>query len=324
FTVTVTPAPVLDAVGDLSDCESITLPSLSVGSYYTDAEHTQLLTDTTFTEAGVTTVYVYAQTNGDPDCSSSAFFTVTVGAPPAVPTLGDVEACGSYTLDLGALEGFPGAGYYSQEGGQLPITGPITQTQVVYVYAGDATNPNCFSQSQFTVTITPAPGVSVVGECQGANFVLTAFDSDGVAFPSGTEYEWVDSDGNFVDNTASITVTQEGTYTVTVSIPNGEGRCFSDGEPYLVTSTSCTIQKGISANNDGINDYFDLVGQNVGKLEIYNRYGIKVYEMNDYSNQWYGQSDKGEELPDGTYYYVIMYKTDTATKTGWIYINRKN
>ncbi|NMH28464.1 choice-of-anchor L domain-containing protein, partial [Flavobacterium silvaticum] len=40
FTVTVTPAPVLDAVGDLSDCESITLPSLSVGSYYTDAEHT--------------------------------------------------------------------------------------------------------------------------------------------------------------------------------------------------------------------------------------------------------------------------------------------
>ena len=89
------------------------------------------------------------------------------------------------------------------------------------------------------------------------------------------------------------------------------------------SSTSCRIQKGISANNDGENDFFDLEGQDVANLQIFNRYGVKVYSRRDYTNQWYGQSNDGEELPDGTYYYMIDYNAGES-KTGWIYINRKN
>jgi gliding motility-associated-like protein len=85
---------------------------------------------------------------------------------------------------------------------------------------------------------------------------------------------------------------------------------------------TCTIQKGISPNNDGRNDNFDLSGYNVSKLEIFNRYGTIVYSKNNYEDEWYGQSDNGNELPDGTYYYVIKF-TDIETKTGWIYINRE-
>lgn len=87
-----------------------------------------------------------------------------------------------------------------------------------------------------------------------------------------------------------------------------------------VDSVSCVIQKGISPGDGSKNDFFDLAGMNVRKLEIFNRYGTKVYSQLNYSREWYGQSDKGEELPDGTYYYVI--ERDTETKTGWIYINR--
>ena len=84
----------------------------------------------------------------------------------------------------------------------------------------------------------------------------------------------------------------------------------------------CEIQKGISPNNDGLNDNFQLEAFNVSKLEIYNRYGTKVYNKNNYENEWYGQSNGGQELPDGTYYYVITF-TDMDAKTGWIYINRE-
>lgn len=83
----------------------------------------------------------------------------------------------------------------------------------------------------------------------------------------------------------------------------------------------CAIQKGISPNKDGLNDFFDLEAYNVDKLEIFNRYGILVYSKIGYENEWYGQSDTGNELPDGTYYYVISF-ADKETKTGWIYINR--
>jgi gliding motility-associated-like protein len=92
-------------------------------------------------------------------------------------------------------------------------------------------------------------------------------------------------------------------------------------------SVSCDIQKGISPKGTGAgdnkNDFFDLAGQNVKKLEIFNRYGTKVYSKANYVNEWYGQSDKGDELPDATYFYVIEYNAGGSAKTGWIYINRE-
>ena len=116
-----------------------------------------------------------------------------------------------------------------------------------------------------------------------------------------------------------MTVSGAATYTVTVSVAGCSGF-----EPVTAASTSCLIQKGISANGDGTNDFFDLEGFNVRRLQIFNRYGSKVYERANYTKEWKGQSDKGDELPDGTYYYVIERRDGEPTETGWIYINRKN
>ena len=91
---------------------------------------------------------------------------------------------------------------------------------------------------------------------------------------------------------------------------------------YTVVTNVCTIQKGISPNGDGLNDSFDLSSFNVRTLQIFNRYGTKVYGRSNYSNEWSGQSDNGNELPTGTYYYVIEFN-DSPSKTGWIYINRE-
>jgi len=93
-------------------------------------------------------------------------------------------------------------------------------------------------------------------------------------------------------------------------------------KPVVVESTFCDIQKGISPNNDGKNDYFDLAGFNVKKLTIFNRYGTEVYTRTNYTNEWRGQSSKDKELPDGTYYYVIE-RSGVPSKTGWIQINRQ-
>ncbi len=91
-----------------------------------------------------------------------------------------------------------------------------------------------------------------------------------------------------------------------------------------VDNIFCGIQKGISVNNDNRNDYFDLRLLEVKKLTIFNRYGMIVYNKSDYYNEWIGQSNTGDELPDGVYYYVIDFKnTELAAKTGWIYINRE-
>ena len=73
----------------------------------------------------------------------------------------------------------------------------------------------------------------------------------------------------------------------------------------------------ISPDGDGLNDTFvlfcsgDLVDNH---LEIYNRWGQLVYEIDDYDcsaegglNCWEGQTQGGENLPEGAYYYVLEY-----------------
>jgi gliding motility-associated-like protein len=68
--------------------------------------------------------------------------------------------------------------------------------------------------------------------------------------------------------------------------------------------------EAITPNGDGINDLWLLTNGNGCltniKAQVFNRYGAKVYESNNYQNNWNG-TYKGDPLPDGTYYYIVNY-----------------
>ncbi len=99
------------------------------------------------------------------------------------------------------------------------------------------------------------------------------------------------------------------------------GNC-SKTLPYTVDGITCQIQRGISPGGTaGLNDNFDLSGFGVKKISIFNRYGKEVYSKTNYVNEWHGQTSNGDELPTGTYFYMIDSES-AGQKTGWIYINR--
>jgi gliding motility-associated-like protein len=149
-------------------------------------------------------------------------------------------------------------------------------------------------------------------------YVLKVLPVDGSFDPDNVTYVWTGPDG-FSSDKQEFTVPVKGTYIVTVTTDNGcIGESFND-----VLQTYCDIPKGISPNGDGMNDNFDLSGLDVKQVEIFNRYGQQVYSQSSYTNQWHGQNNKGDELPTGTYYYVIE-RHNGETKTGWVYINRQN
>jgi gliding motility-associated-like protein len=59
-------------------------------------------------------------------------------------------------------------------------------------------------------------------------------------------------------------------------------------------------------------------------ISIWNRWGIEVYRSDRYLNDWDGKY-KGSPLPDGTYYYVLQFTTETGEKVnraGFITIHR--
>ena len=168
-----------------------------------------------------------------------------------------------------------------------------------------------------TVTIIPEISVELSAVCDGPDFTITALPVAGSFNPVTAIYEWTGPNGYTFgpSSNPSIVVVATGTYTSTVTF-NGCTHVNSQE----VNSTTCSIQKGISPNGDGDNEEFILA--DVKALSIFNRYGSKVYSHgSNYTNQWHGQSNGGNELPDGTYYYVITRNSGESI-TGWIYINR--
>ena len=297
---------------DLTVCGSYLLPVLSVGGYFNLPGGNGPIDGTVAYGPGTYTIYVYGQTSTVPNCTSESSFILTVNPAPDVAPVADVIACTSYVLPA-----LTAGAYYSSAGGVDPITGPVTQTQTVYVYDSVGTAPNiCSDQEMFQVTINDLPQFTIEGGCQGNDYVLSSTPVGN--FEGTVSYQWTDSQGLPVANGdgPSVTVTEPGNYTLTVTTQG----CPNDND-FNVVAISCGIQRGISPGDGGKNDFFDLAGQNVKKLEIFNRYGTRVYSQVNYSREWYGQSDKGDELPDGTYFYVIV-RENMADKTGWIYINR--
>jgi large repetitive protein len=41
------------------------------------------------------------------------------------------------------------------------------------------------------------------------------------------------------------------------------------------------------------------------ELIVFNRWGDIVFRASPYINNWQGVNSKGEDLPDGTYYYIL-------------------
>lgn len=202
-----------------------------------------------------------------------------------------------------------------------------TSVSDVYTFTPDANQ--CATPTTLTVTLESAFSFAIDGACQGNAFILEPFATENSFDENTSSYNWVyngntvgtDFDFNateYLSNNTSVTLPMVVTLTITTS----EG--CSNTATYTVTRVFCDIQNGISPNNDGKNEFFDLRLLNVRNLNIFNRYGTIVYSKGNYTNEWKGQSDKGEELPDGTYYYVIEFNDNQAAKTGWIYINRQN
>ena len=76
-------------------------------------------------------------------------------------------------------------------------------------------------------------------------------------------------------------------------------------------SKDIVIPNLITDNNDGRNDFFRILNlPPKTKLEIFNRWGDRVFESADYTNDW-----RGEE---GVYYYLL--KTGDRSYKGWIQV----
>lgn len=118
-----------------------------------------------------------------------------------------------------------------------------------------------------------------------------------------------------------LTVNQNKIYTLSAT---GQGNCTATDTIMVVALKKIEVPNAFSPNGDGINDTWEIKNLKdypIVTVEIFNRYGQKVYNSNRYSASWDGRVN-GKPIPVGVYYYIIDFRGHYPTLTGSLTILR--
>jgi len=258
-------------------------------------------------------------------CVVSDTINIGMGASFLVDLGGDVnnivDLCGEVEYVINPIiTGVDPAGVtYLWNTGETTPTITVTESGVFNVVV---TYEGCTQSDEVVVSLGTLPqfdlGEDII-KCAEEEIILDATPTN-VTDLSQFTFLW--SNGA---TTPTISVVDEGLYTVDVTGANG---CVETSEidVRFYANQGCVISQGISPGVSlGFNDNLDLEflndRSNITELTIFSRLGNRVFEMNDYTNQWFGQDNDGNELPVGTYFYVIELESEDPI-TGWIYLNR--
>ncbi len=97
--------------------------------------------------------------------------------------------------------------------------------------------------------------------------------------------------------------------------------CVADTE-IVLTVYELFIPSVITPNGDKENEYFVIPGDSVQvELIVFDRWGNTEYTSDHYLNNWNGRNNKGTELPDDTYFYVLKFRNGMIRK-GSVLIRR--
>lgn len=118
--------------------------------------------------------------------------------------------------------------------------------------------------------------------------------------------------------------------TITSRIPNTQDYKIYTIASILKTGNDIVVYNGMTPDGNGINDTLiirGIEGIAGNQLYIYNRWGVLVYQMDNYDNSFNGVSNArstlkaDDELGAGTYYYVLKLP-EQPDLAGYFYINR--
>ena len=260
----------------------------------------------------VTIAYTVKGTGGCTDAIASRTITISALANAGIIS-GTDTICSNGTTTFSSTQ--PNGSWSSSETSIATInsagiiTGISSGTSIIsYTVTGIGGCPNAVATKNVSVS---NPLVSITADCIDANYTLTAITKE-----ANPTFNWFKGTTALTETSNTLIVKAVDNYKVIVT-SNG---CTAEATEN-VSFFYCDIPRGISPNGDNKNDFFDLSNLHVNKLEIFNRYGVKVYSKSNYKKEWNGTTDSGQELPDATYFYVIEFESG-KTKTGWVFINK--
>lgn len=246
----------------------------------------------------------------DSTCSTSQNVVVGNGVVVAGASITDSTTC-SYTSDGQIhITGNSGNAPYSYEifntsGVSLDSNGTGFFSVGAGTYVYNIYDVNGCSYTDTAIVGSPAPVVAAFTESPdwGVEPLTVTFTNQS---QNATNYVWY-IDSVTMNSTNAVYTFNEGNYTITLFATDGV--CVdSVSQNLTVVATSYIIVPNVfSPDGNMQNDYFYIKYHRITEfhIELYNRWGRKIYESDDVNFKWDGKNKGGHNMDDGTYFYII-------------------
>jgi gliding motility-associated-like protein len=219
--------------------------------------------------------------------------------------------------------GYTGTGTFTGKGiSSSGLFGPAEAGAGIFTISYTFVAQNgCSHTVSRDITVNPTPTVkagSNTSLLEGETLLLAAS-----ARGKGLIYKWAPSTGLDHDDVLNpvCSAVDNTTYTLTVTSSDG---CVAKDEIFVKVLKKLGVINTFTPNGDGFNDTWTikyLESYTGNTVDIYNRYGEKVYSSVGYGIPWDG-TYKGANLPSGTYYYIINPKNGRKVVSGSVTIIR--
>jgi len=198
---------------------------------------------------------------------------------------------------------------------------PLVGTNVIFTIVATNNGPNT------------AVGITIDDTLQNGYTYVTSSTTKGTYNPS-TGIWSIDTLYNGASATLTLTATVNvtGVYKNTATIKgNGVDKNPLDNISWVETFPSdFFIPQGFSPNGDGTNDLFVIRGIEVypkNTFKVFNRWGDEVFGASPYQNTWDGTTSMGlrvggNQLPVGTYFFILDLGDGSNIIKGTIYLNK--
>ncbi|TDD99260.1 gliding motility-associated C-terminal domain-containing protein [Flavobacterium cellulosilyticum] len=249
---------------------------------------------------------IYTFTPAPNECAIGTTMNVTV-IPNAIPTFTQIAPICSNT----ALESLSTTSINGITGTWSPAMNNTTTT----TYTFTPTTGQCAITTTMSIIVNQSPTAFTIKTTDVVNgrpdgIIEISNPLNGLA-----PFQYSVNNSSFTTN-PSFTNLAPGDYTITIKDSNN-----CEYKKGAIINTMCLFPNVITPNNDSYNNTFNLSGCEVERLQLFNRYGREVNSYTNYTSQWDGANNKGERLPDGTYFYVAEIKGGKS-KVGWVFISR--
>jgi gliding motility-associated-like protein len=261
-------------------------------------------------------------------CAQSIDKTITLLATPTI----QFDALNGLCADVQAFQitgvsvtnGLPGTGSFTGAGVSIsgmfdPAAAGAGIKTIRYNYTA---NNGCSNYAEQTIEVYPVPATDAGPDktvLEGGEVSLTPMIN--VSYP--VTYLWSPSTWLNSNEVLSPKSTPENDITYTLKVTSDKG-CSSSDNVLVKILRSPLVPNIFSPNGDAIHDKWDipyLVSYPGCTVDVYNRYGQLIYHSVGYDKPWDGTVN-GNQVPVGTYYYIIDPKNGKQKMSGYVDVIR--